>query len=95
MPKGTYFIKPEIVVEAVQFEGTPQSAIAVCDAFEDVSDNRIKFRPNPEDLREGKLDITTEAGEPGEIVNSGDWVLHEPGGKLFAITDTAFETLFL
>lgn len=71
------FRKKPVVIEAVQFDGTPAGANAVFDAF-DIPGG--KFVPAP-DLRTGTLTIPTLEGD--HTANGGDWIIRGIKGEYY------------
>lgn len=75
------FRKKPVVVEAMQFDGTPGSAVAVFDAF-GAHMPRTKFLPNFNDLScGGRLVIPTLEGDM--TASPGDWIIRGVQGEVY------------
>lgn len=90
---GKYRKKP-IVIEAIQFDGTPLGAIKVFEHF-DIPGG--KFRPD-HDLRTGTLFIPTlEDGaneEAKHIASRGDWIIQGIKGEFYPCKPDIFAATY-
>lgn len=85
MPK---FRKKPVVIEAIQFEGTPASAVAVFEMFNIPGG---KFEPDY-DLQTGNLMIPTMEGEMR--VHRDDWVIKGVKGEFYPCKPDIFEATY-
>ncbi|HRA18806.1 MAG TPA: hypothetical protein PLZ24_16855 [Flavobacteriales bacterium] len=65
--------KKPVVIEAVQFDGTPHGALVVFDIF-DIPGS--KFVPNMYNMSAGEISIPTLEGVMK--ASAGDWIIKEP-----------------
>jgi hypothetical protein len=86
MPK---FRKKPVVIEAIQFDGTPRSAIEVFAAF-DVPGG--KFVPNLNDLAQGTLRIPTLEGD--HTASAGDFIIRGVKGEFYPCKPDIFEATY-
>jgi hypothetical protein len=80
--------KKPVVIEAVQFDGTPAGAIDVFEVF-DIPGG--KFLP-AHDLRIGQLMIPTLEGDM--IANRGDWIIKGVKGEFYPCKPEIFEATY-
>ena len=76
-------------VEALQFKGTPESALEIFEVFPIEGG---KFLPNFSDLNKGELLIPTNSGD--EIVLKGDYVLKLKDGTYETNYGKTFESVW-
>jgi hypothetical protein len=80
-----FFRKKPVVIEAVQFDGTPVGACAVFDAFDIPG---AKFAPS-HDLATGTLMIPTLEGD--HTASAGDWIIKGVKGEFYPCKPDIFE----
>ena len=85
MPK---FRKKPVVIDAVQFDGTPGSAVAL---FEVMDIPGAKFVPAP-DLQTGWLEIPTLEGRMR--ADAGDFVIRGIKGEFYPCKPEIFEATY-
>lgn len=85
--KNKYRKKP-VVIEAVQFDGTPEGALVVFDAFKILG---AKFVPNA-DLTTGILTIPTLEGT--HTASSGDWIIKGIKGEFYPVKPDIFTATY-
>lgn len=83
------FRKKPVVIDAVQFEGTPESAVNVFDLF-DIPGG--KFVPNLHNLTEGTLLIPTLEGD--HTASAGDWIIKGIKGEFYPCKPDIFEQTY-
>jgi hypothetical protein len=84
------FRKKPVVIEAVQFDGTPESGLAVFAAF-DIPNG--KFLPNYPDLsRDCHLSIPTLEGVM--TASPGDWIIRGVQGECYPVKPDIFEATY-
>ena len=77
-----------VIVEAVQFDGTPAGAILVFETF-DIPGG--KFRPDY-DLRTGTLLIPTLEG--GQSASRNDWIIKGTHGEFYPCKPSIFADIY-
>jgi len=82
------FRKKPVVIDAVQFDGTPGGAVAVFEQF-DVPGG--KFLPEA-DLRTGTLLIPTLEGD--HTARAGDWIIRGVAGEFYPCKPDIFEKTY-
>jgi hypothetical protein len=83
------FRKKPVVIEAVQFQGTPESAV---DVFEQFDIPGGKFKP-ANDLRTGVISIPTLEGEM--TAQRGDWIIKGVKGEFYPCKPDIFDATYL
>lgn len=81
----TKYRKKPVVIEAVQFDGTPGSAVAVFEMF-DIPGGKVV--PNYHDLRSVVLTIPTLEGEMQ--ASATDWIIKGVAGEIYPCKDHIF-----
>lgn len=84
----TKFRKKPVVIEAVQFKGTPKSALDVGDVF-DIEG--MKFKPSS-DLEYGDLMIPTLEGNM--LAKENDWIIKGVNGEFYPCKPDIFEKTY-
>jgi hypothetical protein len=83
------FRKKPVVIDAVQFDGTPGGAVTIFKTF-DVPGG--KFVPSPRSLETGWLEIPTLEGRMR--ADAGDWVIKGVKGEFYPIKDEIFRETY-
>jgi hypothetical protein len=81
--------KKPVVIQAIQFMGTPASANDVFDAF-DIPN--AKFVPNMSNLEEGTLLFPTLEGD--HTGSAGDWIIKGIKGEFYPCKPDIFEATY-
>jgi hypothetical protein len=81
--------KKSVVIEAVQFDGTPKGALDVFDAF-DI--DGAQFRPNLSDLARGVILIPTLEGDM--TASGGDWIIRGVKGEFYPCKPDIFAATY-
>ncbi len=85
---GEYRKKP-VVIEAVQFDGTPGGALIVFDAF-DIRGG--KFVPDLRNLEMGTLLIPTLEGD--HTASPHDWIIQGVAGEFYPCKPDIFDATY-
>lgn len=83
------FRKKPVVIDAVQFDGTPGGAVAVFDQFDIIGG---KFVPNLADLTRGTLLIPTLEGD--HTARTGDWIVRGVAGEFYPCKPDIFAATY-
>ncbi len=81
--------KKPVVIEAVQFDGTPGGALAVFDAFTILGG---KFVPDLRNLERGTLLIPTLEGD--HTASAGDWIIEGVAGEFYPCKPDIFDMTY-
>lgn len=81
--------KRPVVVDVVQFDGTPGGAVVVFDTF-DIPGG--KFVPNPTDLSRGTLLIPTLEGD--HMALAGDFIIRGVAGEFYPCKPEIFAATY-
>lgn len=73
------FRKKPVVIDAIQFDGTPGGAVGVFDTFADMP-RGVKFLPD-DNLLTGRILIPTKEGEM--TASAGDWIIKGIAGEFY------------
>jgi hypothetical protein len=82
--------KKPVVIDAVQFDGTPESAVAVFDHFPTIPTGG-RFVPEG-DLSRGVLVIPTLEGD--HTASAGDWIIRGVKGEFYPCKPDIFAATY-
>lgn len=90
MPEPKRYRKRPIVIEAMQFDGTPDSTHAICDW---IGQDSGKIARGMDELT-GEQSLALMTPEGNMVVNQGDWVIRGIAGEFYPCKPDIFEKTY-